>query len=57
MISFVIPIYNESKRLYHNISEIISYIKDIDYEMILVDDGSKDNSWSIINKYQARIIE
>lgn len=48
MISIVIPAYNEEKTLYHNVCEIMNNIKQIDYEIILVDDGSKDNTWNII---------
>ena len=48
MLSIVIPAYNESKTLYHNICEIMNHIKQYDYEMIIVDDGSKDDTWNII---------
>lgn len=48
MISIVIPAYNEEKTLRQNISEIISYLKKMEYEVILVDDGSKDATWDII---------
>jgi dolichol-phosphate mannosyltransferase len=48
MISVVIPIYNEAKRLYSNIYEIINNISNFDYELLLIDDGSKDESWNII---------
>lgn len=48
MISIVIPAYNEEKTLYSNISEIINYVKDYDFEIVIVDDGSKDNTWNII---------
>lgn len=48
MISIVIPAYNEGKTLQHNIYEIINYVKQYDFEIVLVDDGSKDNTWDII---------
>jgi dolichol-phosphate mannosyltransferase len=48
MISIAIPIYNEAKKLYYNINEIISNISNIEYELLLIDDGSKDTSWNII---------
>lgn len=48
MISIVIPAYNEAKTLHHNICEIINHVKKYDYEMIIVDDGSKDDTWNII---------
>ena len=48
MISIVIPAYNEAKTLHHNICEILKYAKDIECEIIIVDDGSKDDTWNII---------
>lgn len=48
MISIVIPAYNEEKTLQNNICEIINYVKQYDFEIVLVDDGSKDNTWDII---------
>lgn len=48
MISIVIPAYNEEKTLQHNIYEIINYVRQYDFEIVLVDDGSKDNTWDII---------
>ncbi len=49
MISVVIPVYNEENGIVHNINEIIKYLPD-DYEVVLVDDGSKDSSWQEITK-------
>lgn len=51
-ISIVVPIYNEEKRIRNTISEIIRYFKNraIDYEIIVVDDGSSDKSLSIIRE-------
>jgi glycosyltransferase involved in cell wall biosynthesis len=51
-LSIVIPLYNEDESL----PELISWIKsvvdkmNIGYEAILVDDGSKDKSWEVIEK-------
>ena len=51
-LSIVIPLYNEDESL----PELISWIKsvvdkmNIGFEAILVDDGSKDNSWEVIEK-------
>jgi dolichyl-phosphate beta-glucosyltransferase len=53
-ISFVIPLYNESKRIHHLLSEITKFIfqnKNLDYEIIFVNDGSKDNTKKIIQNY------
>ncbi|MBQ9267728.1 MAG: glycosyltransferase family 2 protein [Clostridia bacterium] len=50
MFSLVIPAFNEEKCLYENINEIVKYVQKYDYEMILIDDGSKDNTWGVIQK-------
>lgn len=52
LISFVIPAYNAE----NFISELIDSIErqTCDYEAIFVDDGSKDNTLSIINGYAGR---
>lgn len=49
-ISIVIPAYNEEKRIGSTLSKISEYMgsrKD-DYEILVVDDGSKDNTKSIV---------
>lgn len=50
MFSVVIPAYNEEKCLYEHVKEICKYMDKYEYEMILVDDGSKDKTWEIICK-------
>lgn len=51
-ISVVIPLYNEEESL----SELVDWIDrvmkagDFSYEVLLIDDGSRDNSWEIIRK-------
>ncbi len=51
-LSIVIPLYNEEESL----PELCSWIKQVNdangfsYEIILVDDGSRDNSWEIVKK-------
>ena len=49
-ISFVIPCYNSSKTISKVIDEISNTFEDSDYEIILVNDGSKDNTWSVISQ-------
>ena len=46
-ISVVIPVYNEGRQIEHNIGEIRKILEsqDIRYELILVDDGSRDDTW------------
>jgi len=54
-ISVVIPLYNEEESL----PELCEWIRKVmidnnfTYEVILVDDGSKDNSWEVVEKIAA----
>lgn len=52
LISVIIPLYEEGESLHENIFEIHKVLDDnkINHEFILVDDGSKDDTWIIINK-------
>ena len=51
-LSIVIPLYNEEESL----PELCNWIRDVadknqyDYEIILIDDGSTDNSWKVIEE-------
>lgn len=51
-ISVVVPLYNEEESLPELTAWIDRVMKDngFSYELILVDDGSKDNSWPVIEK-------
>ncbi len=52
-ISVVIPMYNEEevvKTSYLRISHVLKALKQYDYEMIMVDDGSKDETFTILQK-------
>ena len=54
-LSIVIPLYNEAESL----PELYAWIKTVatnnklSYELIFVDDGSKDTSWSVIERLAA----
>jgi len=51
LISIVVPLYNEEgslKELYQNIKNNLA--ETLRYEIIFIDDGSTDNSWSIIQE-------
>ena len=54
-ISVVVPLYNEAESL----PELVAWIKRVmdahsfSYEVFLVDDGSKDKSWSVIEELHA----
>ena len=49
-LSVVIPLLNEQNSLEELVVKIISVVKklELDYEIILIDDGSKDDSWKSI---------
>lgn len=49
-LSIIIPIYNEGKNLLELVKQISVSLDMIDYEIIFVDDGSKDNTTEIINE-------
>ena len=51
LISIVMPVYNEGKHIASSVETVENILKNanINYEFILVDDGSKDNSWGILS--------
>ena len=52
-ISIVIPVYNEEKVLeisYNKIKDILENIEQYDYEIVFINDGSKDGTFSILEK-------
>ena len=54
-LSIVISAYNEAEslpELFQRISETLSS-KGFEYELIVIDDGSTDGTWSVIEKYSA----
>lgn len=55
-ISLVIPLFNEAESLPELHDWIVMVMKknNFSYEIIFVDDGSKDNSWEVIAQLQAR---
>lgn len=51
LLSVIVPIYNEEENIPLLLEKLISVLKKYDYEIIFVDDGSKDTSAKIIKKY------
>ncbi len=49
-ISFVIPVYNEAESIKQLYREIRAEVKNYAYEIIFIDDGSSDNSFSILEE-------
>jgi glycosyltransferase involved in cell wall biosynthesis len=55
-ISIVVPLYNEAESL-PELSEWIERVMlqhNFSYEVVLVDDGSKDDSWAVVEQISAR---
>lgn len=53
-ISVVIPAFNEEKRIGETLADLTAYFTErmpIDYEIIVVDDGSTDQTGSVIKQY------
>jgi glycosyltransferase involved in cell wall biosynthesis len=50
--SVIIPVYNSEKIVGQTVNSIIAFFekKDLTYEIILVNDGSPDNSWHVIKQ-------
>lgn len=56
MITIVVPIFNEAENVVAMIYEVVSVMADksLDFELILVDDGSRDSSFAIIQEEARR---
>jgi dolichol-phosphate mannosyltransferase len=50
MLSVIIPAYNEGENINIAADTLSGILKDIDFELIFCDDGSKDNTWELISK-------
>ena len=53
-LSIIFPVFNEELRLKLGFNHILSFLrerKNFKIEIIFVDDGSKDNSYSLINQF------
>ena len=51
MISIIVPVYNVEHYLSSTIESLIHQVGDINFEIILIDDGSTDSSGEICDKY------
>ena len=58
MLSVVIPAYNEEKVISNTLTKIITFLdkKKIKYEIIVVDDGSKDKTREAVKKFPKVIL-
>jgi glycosyltransferase involved in cell wall biosynthesis len=55
MLSIIVPVYNEDESLLELQRQIVEACTkhNIDYEVILIDDGSRDDSWKMIQQLKA----
>ena len=55
-LSIVVPVYNEEKNLPELFDQVLSTLKDVDYDwdLTFVDDGSKDHSQEVMKDLQSR---
>ena len=56
-ITIIIPSYNEEEALpylYDRIEKIINSIKDYEFEILFINDGSKDNTINLIKEYRQK---
>jgi len=59
MVSIIIPVYNEGKQIFENINIIHTILNraSVKHQFIIVDDGSKDDTWNEINRISQAIPE
>ncbi len=52
MITVIMPVYNEGEFIYQNVLTVDKVLADanIEHQFLLVDDGSKDNSWDEMSR-------
>jgi dolichyl-phosphate beta-glucosyltransferase len=57
-LSVIIPAYNEAKRLDPRLKSVVDYLKKNypDSELIVVDDGSTDETAAVVRKYKVQLI-
>ncbi len=53
MLSVVVPIYNEAEGIHLLFGKLLEALKDFQYEIVAVNDGSRDNSWDEMKKVAA----
>ncbi len=49
-LSVILPVHNEEKNISNLYQELKEELKGLDYELVFVDDGSRDNSFSVLEQ-------
>lgn len=57
IISIVIPTYNEKENIIALLDKICKVCKDIQFEIIVVDDNSPDKTWELVKKYKDKRVK
>jgi peptidoglycan-N-acetylglucosamine deacetylase len=52
-VSVLVPAWNESKVIRRTVESILSYTYPFELELVIVDDGSTDNTWEILQQLAA----
>jgi glycosyltransferase involved in cell wall biosynthesis len=52
LLSVVVPIYNEAACLPNLLAKLIPYCRERNWKLVLVNDGSTDNTFAILKEYQ-----
>jgi dolichyl-phosphate beta-glucosyltransferase len=57
-LSFIIPAFNEAARIEPSLVRAIEYFSGVDYraEVLVVDDGSRDETTAIVERYEGEIV-
>jgi len=56
-LTIIIPCYNEAENLPHVLPGIIRFCEDMNFRLIVVDDGSKDNTYSLLTALRSDCLE
>ena len=51
MVSIIVPVYNVERFLLSTLDSLVHQEDNVDYEILLIDDGSLDRSADICDKY------
>lgn len=53
-LSVVVPVYNSQETLRELVARLTATLADVAHELIFVDDGSRDQSWTVLQELQAK---